>query len=80
MALRALAFIVGDAALGPRLLALTGIDAATLREHAGDPATLASVLGFLAAREADLIAVAEGLDVPPERLAAAARRLAGDDL
>lgn len=80
LALRALAFVASDASLGPRLLALTGIDAATLRQHAGERATLASVLGFLSAREVDLVTVAEALAVPPARLAAAARLLGGDDL
>ncbi len=80
MALRALAHIAGDADLGPRLLALTGLDAATLRQRAADPEVLAAVLSFLMARESDLIATARALDEPPAALAMAARTLAGESL
>jgi hypothetical protein len=40
-------------------------------------ATLAAILGFLAAHEPDLVACAEALDIDAEALAAAARRLEG---
>ena len=71
LALQALAYIVGDAALGPRLLALTGLDVATLRTRAGDPALLAATLAFLESHEASLLACAEALEVRPEQLVAA---------
>ncbi|TRW18339.1 DUF3572 family protein [Glacieibacterium frigidum] len=75
LALRALAHIAGDYDLGPRLLEMTGMDAASLRARAGEPAVLAAVLNFLTAHEPSLIEVAEALDVPPQRLADAAMRL-----
>lgn len=75
LALRALAHIVGDDDLGPRLLEMTGMDAVSLRARAGEPAVLAAVLNFLTAHEPSLIEVAEALDVPPQRLADAALRL-----
>lgn len=71
LALRALAHVAGDDDLGPRLLAVTGLDPAELRARAGDPVVLAAVLEFLTSHEPSLIATAEALDVRPERLAAA---------
>ena len=71
LALWALAHVAGDPEQGPRLLALTGLDAAGLRARAGDPALLGAVLDFLAGHEPSLIACAEALDVPPARLVAA---------
>ncbi len=77
MALHALAWIAGDERLLPRLLALTGLDAATLREQAGNPAVLGATLDFLAAHEADFIACAEAIGSEPARLAAARGALGG---
>lgn len=76
LALQALAHVVGDERLGPRLLATTGLTAADLRARAGDPETLAAVLDFLLAHEADLVAVAAALAIKPDALAAARRQLA----
>ncbi len=76
LALRALAHVAGDDDLGPRLLAVTGLDPAELRARAADPVVLAAVLEFLTSHEPSLIAVADALDVRPERLAAAERVLA----
>jgi len=75
LALRALAHIVGDERLGPRLLATTGLTASDLRASAGSPQTLAAVLDFLLAHEADLIAVAAAIDLSPDALAIARRQL-----
>ena len=71
LALRALAHIVGDPDLGPRLLATTGLDVATLRARAGDPSLLAEVLAFLTNHEPSLLACAAALDVPPAQFAQA---------
>lgn len=68
LALRALAYVAGDAELGPRLLDLTGLDAAGLRARAADPAVLAATLQFLAAHEPSLMACAAVLDVRPAAL------------
>lgn len=76
IALRALAHVAGDPDLGPRFLALSGLDAHGLRGHAADPALLAAVIDFLEGREADLIACAEALDIKPATLVAAGRSLA----
>jgi len=76
MALQALGWVLSDDSRAHRLLALTGLDADQLRARAGDRAMLASVLDFLLGHEPDLVACAEALDIPPERLAYAARELA----
>lgn len=68
LALRALTYVVGDPALRPRLLDLTGLDAATLRSRAADPQLLAATIGFLESHEPDLIACASALEVDPQAL------------
>lgn len=79
LALRALAHVAGDEAMGPRFLALTGMDVAELRAKAGQPATLIALMDYLMANEHDLLATAEAIDVKPEQLAQAARALGGSD-
>ncbi len=78
LALQALAHVASDEAMGPRFLALTGMDASTLRANAGTPAMLIALLDYLMANEADLVATAEAIGVRPEQLAGAARALGGD--
>ncbi len=75
IALRALAWVAGDERLGPRLLALTGLDAATLRARAGTREVLGATLDFLAAHEADLVACAGSIGVAPTAIAAAREAL-----
>jgi len=71
LALRALTYVVGDSELGQRLLEVTGLDVATLRNRAGNPALLAATLAFLEAHEPSLLACASALDIPPQALIAA---------
>lgn len=68
LGLQALAHVAGDPDLGPRFLALSGLDAATLRARAADPSLLAAVIDFLQGRESDLIACAEALGIKPDSL------------
>ncbi|MEA3033124.1 MAG: hypothetical protein QOJ94_100 [Sphingomonadales bacterium] len=75
LALSALAWTLADEARAQRLLALTGLSAADLRERLAEPSVLAAVLGFLAAHEPDLLACADALGVDPGALAEARRRL-----
>ena len=75
LALRALAWAVGEQARADRMLALTGLTGDDLRERATEPAVLAAVLGFLEAYEPDLIACAEALEVLPAQLVLARERL-----
>lgn len=78
LALQALAHVAGDEAMGPRFLALTGMDVAELRANADQPATLVALLDYLMANEPDLVATAEAIGVKPDQLAGAARALGGD--
>lgn len=75
MALQALAWILSDSARAARLLDLTGLDPATLRARAGEPALLAATLGFLESHEPDLIACADALYLSPAALVDARRQL-----
>jgi adenine/guanine phosphoribosyltransferase-like PRPP-binding protein len=75
LALAALGWALSDQARAERLLALTGLTPADLRERLGEPSLLAAVLGFLEAHEPDLIACADALGVPPAALVAARSRL-----
>jgi len=78
LALQALAHVAGDDAMGPRFLALTGMDGAALMANADRPATLTALLDYLMANEHDLVATADAIGVTPEALAAAARKLGSD--
>jgi hypothetical protein len=79
LALHALGWILADEPRAERLLGMTGLDPATLRSSLGERATLGAILGFLAAHEPDLVACAAALDIEPDMLAAAARRLEGQE-
>jgi hypothetical protein len=78
LALQALAHVASDDAMGPRFLALTGMDGAALRASADRPETLIALLDYLMANEHDLLATAQAIGVKPEALARAARQLGGD--
>lgn len=75
IALQALGWVLQDQDRAERLLALTGLDPRELRSGLEDPTMLASLLGFLANHEPDLIACAEAIGVAPAKLAAAANYL-----
>jgi hypothetical protein len=75
LALHALATAVSDERRARRFLDLTGIGTDELRARAADPVLLAALIRFLEAHEPDLIAVAEAMQVKPERLVEARRRL-----
>jgi hypothetical protein len=77
LALGALAWTLGEPARAARLLGVTGLDPAALRQGAGDPAILAAILNFLEAHEPDLVACAAALDIPPAALVAARAELEG---
>ncbi|HWI86258.1 MAG TPA: DUF3572 family protein [Sphingomonas sp.] len=73
--LRALAWAVEDRTRAERMLALTGLSGADLRERADEPSVLAAVIGFLEAYEPDLICCAKAIGVPPATLVAAREAL-----
>ncbi|KQP50264.1 hypothetical protein ASG40_14840 [Methylobacterium sp. Leaf399] len=75
LALAVLGWIAGDEDRLFPFLALTGMTPDTLRASAAEPGFLAGVLDFVMGDEAVLMACAASLEVPPERIAAAWRRL-----
>ncbi|MBA3836529.1 MAG: DUF3572 domain-containing protein [Sphingomonas sp.] len=75
LALRALAWTLGDSVRAERLLSLTGLTPDDLRARAGAPVVLSAVLGFLESHEPDLIACADALAVRPAALVAARAEL-----
>lgn len=79
LALQALGWILADEPRAERLLGMTGLTPAGLRAALGERATLAAVLSFLTAHEPDLVGCADALDMEPQLLAAAARRLEGQE-
>jgi hypothetical protein len=76
LALNALVWVLADEDRAERLLSLTGLTPDALREGLGDRAVQSAVLEFLCSYEPDLVAAAEALEVQPQDLADAARRLA----
>ena len=75
LALAALGWTLAQEDRAQRLLALTGLAPADLRDRLGEPAVLAAILGFLEAHEPDLVGCAEALAVGPGELIEARRRL-----
>ena len=71
LALGALGWTLSEDARAQRLLALTGLTVAGMRERLEDRSFLAAVLRFLEGHEPDLIDCADALGVSPARLVAA---------
>ena len=59
-----------------RFLALSGLDPRSIRQAAAEPGFLPAILEHVAGDEALLVAMANELGLPPERLAEARHRLA----
>ncbi len=80
IAVEALGFIAADPELLPRFLAITGIEAASIRRAAAEPGFLAGVLQFVLAHEPTLLRFAGQAGLPPASVAEAHRHLPqGDD-
>jgi len=75
LAIRALSFIASDQDLLARFLAITGIEAASIREAAREPGFLAGVLQFIAAHEPTVLRFCEETATPPGSISAALRAL-----
>ena len=75
MAIAALGFIAADPALLPRFLAITGIEASSIRKAAAEPGFLAGVLQFILAHEPTLLRFAEETGTPPAAVGKALRSL-----
>jgi hypothetical protein len=70
LALGALGWTLGEDQRAQRLVALTGLTPAGMRERLEDRRFLAEVLLFLEGHEPDLVACADALGVSPARLVA----------
>lgn len=80
LAVNALTFVASDPELLPRFLAITGIEAGSIRQAAREPGFLAGVLHFILAHEPTLMRFAEETGTPPEAVGKALRALpSGDD-
>lgn len=80
LGIAALTFVASDPVLMPRFLAMSGIEAAQIREAAAEPGFLAGVLRFILGHEPTLVAFCDATGAPPARVSAALRTLPfGDD-
>lgn len=80
LAVNALGFVASDPELLPRFLAITGIEAGSIRQAAREPGFLAGVLHFILAHEPTLMRFAEETGTPPAAVGKALRALpSGDD-
>jgi hypothetical protein len=80
LAIQALGFVANDPELLPRFLAITGIEAHSIRQAAGEPGFLAGVLQFILAHEPTLMQFCESTGIAPGAVAKALRSLPlGDD-
>src|SRR5262245_35171291 len=75
IAIAALGFVAADGELLPRFLAITGIEASTIRAAAREPGFLAGVLHFIAAHEPTLVAFASTAGIEPATVLTAMRAL-----
>lgn len=80
LGVQALTFLAGQPEPLGRFLALSGIGPADLRAAAGQPEFLTGVIDFLLTEEPLLVAFAQSIDLPPEKVADMARRLAAAGL
>jgi hypothetical protein len=75
LALGALGWTLSEDARAQRLVALTGLTPAGMRESLADRPFLAAVLRFLEGHEPDLVGCADALGVSPAALVAAREAL-----
>lgn len=75
IAIGALGFLAEDPARLSRFLDITGLNPATLRQAAGEPRFLASVLDYLMNDESLMLAFAAHQGTTPETIAAASAAL-----
>ena len=77
LAIDALAYLSNTPDLMQRFLALSGIEAAHIREAAREPHFFAGVLKFFLAHEPTLLQFCEAADIPPQSVQAAFAALPG---
>lgn len=79
IAIEALGFIASDPELMPRFLAITGIEASSIRIAASEPGFLAGVLQFVLAHEPTLLSFAQASDRAPGTVGKALAKLPTGD-
>ena len=79
MAIKMLGWLVARPELLGRFMALSGVDAGSIRQAAAEPGFLAGVTGFVMAHEPTLMAFCGENEVKAERVAACHNRLAGPE-
>lgn len=77
IALQALAWLIADENLAGRFLAMTGCDGQSLRQRAGQPEVLGSVLDFLLDNEPALLDFTQSAHMAPDTIGRARQRLPG---
>ena len=77
MALKALGFVAVSEGALDRLMELSGLDRNTLRERAGEPEVLVSLLDFLLADEGLLVDFCHGESIDPKEVHMARHVLGG---
>ncbi|WOC17326.1 DUF3572 domain-containing protein [Pseudochrobactrum sp. MP213Fo] len=77
LAIEALVFLAQEPELMNRFLSLTGIEASSIREAAGEPAFLTGVLQFYLAHEPTLMKFCEASGHQPESMNQALHHLPG---
>ncbi len=75
VAIAALGFLAADPELLGRFLAITGIEAGSIRQAAAEPGFLAGVLQFILAHEPTLMRFSRETGTPPEAVGKALRAL-----
>ncbi len=75
LAIQALGFVASDPHLLPRFLAISGIEASSIRHAASEPGFLAGVLQFILAHEPTLMQFCEATGIAPGAVAKALRAL-----
>ncbi|MCO6410160.1 DUF3572 family protein [Hoeflea alexandrii] len=76
-AIAVLVWLAGEPELMGRFLALTGLEASSLREAAKEPGFLAGVLGFLMSHEPTLLDFCASTGTKPETISWAFHALGG---
>jgi len=77
IALQALAWLIADEDLAGRFLVMTGCDGQSLRQRAGQPEVLGSVLDFLLDNEPALLDFTQSAHMAPDAIGRARQRLPG---
>lgn len=77
VAISILGWLASEPELLGRFMALSGIDASSMRNAANDPGFLAGLVDFLMNHEPTLVAFCEATDTPPEAVVRAHHTLSG---